>query len=76
MGDLSGARVGEAIGISAGVGGTTDIGVCGVGGTEVQVEGAAGVGAMVAMGTGVQSKLEKSREGNLGGGGGGSGCQD
>ena len=70
MGDLSGARGGETIGTSAGVGGTTNIGVCGVGGMEVQVEGAAGSGAAVAMGSGIQSKLERSGEGNLGGGGG------
>ena len=52
MGDPSGARGGDAMGISASIGSTTDIRVHGVGGTEVQVEGAARVGAAVAMGLG------------------------
>ena len=61
------------MGISAGIGSTIDIGVCGVGGTEVWVEGtAAGVGAAVAMGSSVRSKSKKPREGNLGGG---EGCE-
>ena len=70
MGDLSGARGGEAMGISAGIGSITNIGVRGVGGMEVWVEGAAGVGTAVATGSDVRSKAEASGEGNLGGGGG------
>ena len=52
MGDPSGARAGEAMGISAGIGDTTNIRVRGVGGMEVWVEGAAaGVCAAVATGS-------------------------